>query len=129
MIVCFGLNSWIIFDHYAAKKMVTSSNIVMSKQGVQKFPAFIICRDTPFNDRKKDMSKLADFTANTLSLAYYAYGPTGYIEPNSTLLKEEYVYSISRGMCYILKYTEKVGLFFLFLDTINDIEDHFFCYC
>ena len=117
MIVCFGLNSWIIFDHYAAKKMVTSSNIVMSKDGVQKFPAIIICRDKPYDDPKKDMSKLEDFIANTLSLYYWVYGPTGYIDTNSTLLKREYVYSISRGMCYVLKFTGAVNMSLILCDT------------
>ena len=96
----------------------------MTEQGVQNFPAFIICREEPYIDGNKQMSNLSDFLNNTLYLSYHVYDPTGFIELNSMLLKREYVYSITRGMCYILKYTEKVNLFYACFDIISNIN-HF----
>ena len=109
----FGLfcaNSYMIFEQYIGKKMVTSSNVVAVETNTQAMPAIVICRENAFTDVTKDMSKLDAFLDNTLSLNYAVDDNNDeiYLETNSSALKREYVYSFTRGLCYVLKYIPKV---------------------
>ena len=113
VLILFGLfcsNSYIIFEQYIGKKTVTSSNVVAVKTNTQAMPAIVICRENAFTDVKKDMSKLDAFLDNTLSLIYYVDDNNDniYLETNASVLKREYVYSFTRGLCYVLKYIPKV---------------------
>ena len=111
VLVLFGLfcaNSYMIFEQYIGKKMVTSSNVLVVKNNIQAMPAIVICRENAFTDVKQDMSKLDAFNMNTLKLDYDVEDKDGVLEYNSTRLKREYVYSLTRGLCYVLKYIPKV---------------------
>ena len=113
VLVLFGLfcsNSYMIFEQYIGKKTVTSSNVVAVETNMQAMPAIVICRENAFTDVKKDMSKLDAFLHNTLNLTYYVDDNNDeiYLETNSSALKREYVYSFTRGLCYVLKYIPKV---------------------
>ena len=112
-LILFGLfcaNSYMIFEQYIGKKTVTSSNIVAVETNMQVMPAIVICRENAFTDVTKDMSKLDAFLDNTLSLNYAVDDNNDeiYLETNSSALKREYVYSFTRGLCYVLKYIPKV---------------------
>ena len=110
-LVLFGLfcaNSYVIFEQYIGKKMITSSNVVIVKNNIQAMPAIVICRENAFTDVNQDMSKLDAFIMNTLKLAYDVEDKDGLLEYNSTRLKREYVYSFTRGLCHVLKYIPKV---------------------
>ena len=112
-LILFGLfcaNSYMIFEQYIGKKTVTSSNVVAVETNTQAMPAIVICRENAFTDVTKDMSKLDAFLDNTLSLIYYVDDNNDeiYLETNSSALKREYVYSFTRGLCYVLKYIPKV---------------------
>ena len=108
--ICFIFFSYITFKHFIDGKTVTSSNIAVSDDGVQVLPAIIICREKAY-DRHTEMYRLDDFLNNTMKLQYYLddenYIP---IEENSTQLKRESVYSITRGHCVVLKYIKKVNI-------------------
>ena len=113
VLVLFGLfcsNSYMIFEQYIGKKTVTSSNVVAVETNTQAMPAIVICRENAFTDVKKDMSKLDAFLDNTLSLNYAVDDNNDeiYLETNSSALRREYVYSFTRGLCYVLKYIPKV---------------------
>ena len=113
VLVLFGLffsNSYMIFEQYIGKKTVTSSNVVAVETNTQAMPAIVICRENAFTDVTKDMSKLDAFLDNTLSLNYAVDDNNDeiYLETNSSALKREYVYSFTRGLCYVLKYITKV---------------------
>ena len=113
VLVLFGLfcsNSYMIFEQYIGKKTVTSSNVVAVETNTQAMPAIVICRENAFTDVTKDMSKLDAFLDNTLNLIYYVDDNNDniYLETNSSALKREYVYSFTRGLCYVLKYIPKV---------------------
>ena len=113
VLVLFGLfcsNSYMIFEQYIGKKTVTSSNVVAVETNMQHMPAIVICRENAFTDVKKDMSKLDAFLDNTLSLNYAVDDNNDeiYLETNSSALRREYVYSFTRGLCYVLKYIPKV---------------------
>ena len=113
VLVLFGLfcaNSYMIFEQYIGKKMVTSSNVLVVKNNIQAMPAIVICRENAFTDVTKDMSKLDAFLDNTLNLNYAVDDNNDeiYLETNSSELKREYVYSFTRGLCYVLKYIPKV---------------------
>ena len=111
-LILFGLfcaNSYMIFEQYIGKKMVTSSNVVVVETERQTLPAIVICRENAFTDGKKDMSNLDAFLNNTLSLSYDVSDkendPLG---KNSTRLKRQYIYSFTRGLCHVLKYIPQV---------------------
>ena len=70
LVVLFVANSWLIFKYYISSKEVTSSSVKLNYVGKQTMPAIIICRDLPFSNVKKDMSRLKDYKNNTLSLNY-----------------------------------------------------------
>ena len=113
VLILFGLfcsNSYMIFEQYIGKKTVTSSNVVAVETNMQAMPAIVICRENAFTDVTKDMSKLDAFLDNTLNLIYYVDDNNDniYLETNSSALKREYVYSFTRGLCYVLKYIPKV---------------------
>ena len=112
-LILFGLfcaNSYMIFEQYIGKKTVTSSNVVAVETNMQAMPAIVICRENAFTDVTKDMSKLDAFLDNTLYLIYYVDDNNDniYLENNSSALKREYIYSFTRGLCYVLKYIPKV---------------------
>ena len=116
VLILFGLfcsNSYMIFEQYIGKKMVTSSNVVAVETNTQAMPAIVICRENAFTDVSKDMSKLDAFLENTLHLTYYVDDNNDgvfehYLDTNSSTLKREYAYSFTRGLCYVLKYIPKV---------------------
>ena len=111
LIVLFMANSWLIFQYYISSKEVTSSSVILNYVGKQTMPTIIICRDLPFSNVKKDMSKLKDYKDNTLSLNYEVLDYNqDYITKNSTDLEVDHVYSFSRGLCEVLKYKPKVML-------------------
>ena len=75
-------------------------------------PAIIICRENAYTDVSRDMLTLNDFINNTFDLVYDLYHdkdsePIAY---NSTNIRREYIYSFTRGYCYILKFIPKVTL-------------------
>ena len=112
-LILFGLfcaNSYMIFEQYIGKKMVTSSNVVVIETEKQTLPAIVICRENAFTDGQKDMSKLDAFLDNTLNLIYYVDDNNDgiYLETISSTLKRESVYSFTRGFCHVLKYMPKV---------------------
>ena len=111
-LILFGLfcsNSYMIFEQYIGKKMVTSSNVVVVETEKQTMPAVIICRENAFTDGKKDMSNLDAFLNNTLSLSYdVSDKENDPLEKNSTRLKRQYIYSFTRGLCHVLKYIPQV---------------------
>ena len=94
-LILFGLfcaNSYMIFEQYIGKKMVTSSNVVVVETDRQTLPAIVICRENAFTDGKKDMSKLDAFLNNTLSLTYDVSDKDNHpLEKNSTRLKQQYI--------------------------------------
>ena len=108
----FGLfcaNSYMIFEQYIGKKMVTSSNVVVVETERQTLPAIVICRENAFTDGKKDMSKLDAFLNNTLSLTLdVSDKENDPLEKNSTRLKRQYIYSFTRGLCHVVKYIPQV---------------------
>ena len=111
-LILFGLfcaNSYMIFEQYIGKKMVTSSNVVVVETEKQTLPAVVICRENAFTDGKKDMSKLDAFINNTLSLTYdVSDKENDPLEKNSTRLKRQYIYSFTRGLCLVLTYIPQV---------------------
>ena len=115
-LVLFGLfisNSWFIFDYYIMKKMVTSSNMVITTEGTQSIPAIIVCRANPFSDVKKDMSTLKNFLNNSMKLNYMIHAPNGDnltsdSTSKSTRFSESYIYSFYRGLCVVIKYKTPV---------------------
>ena len=87
--------------------MVSSSTIVKVEE--QTMPAIIICRENAFAEVNRDMLKLDDFLNNTLDLAYDVMDKNAYpIAYNSTEIRREYIYSFTRGHCYVLKFIPKV---------------------
>ena len=58
LVVLFMANSWLIFEYYISSKEVTSSSVKLNYVGKQTMPAIIICREVPFSNVKKNMSKL-----------------------------------------------------------------------
>ena len=111
-LILFGLfcaNSYMIFEQYIGKKMVTSSNVVVVETEKQTLPAIVICRENAFTDGKKDMSKLDAFLNNTLSLTLdVSDKENDPLEKNSTRLKRQYIYSFTRGLCHVVKYIPQV---------------------
>ena len=111
-LILFGLfcaNSYMIFEQYIGKKMVTSSNVVVVETERQTLPAIVICRENAFTDGKKDMSKLDAFLNNTLSLTLdVSDKENDPLEKNSTRLKRQYIYSFTRGLCHVVKYIPQV---------------------
>ena len=111
-LILFGLfcaNSYMIFEQYIGKKMVTSSNVVVVETEKQTLPAIVICRENAFTDGKKDMSKLDAFLNNTLSLILDVSDTENHpLEKNSTRLKRQYIYSFTRGLCHVVKYIPQV---------------------
>ena len=111
-LILFGLfcaNSYMIFEQYIGKKMVTSSNVVVVETERQTLPAIVICRENAFTDGKKDMSKLDAFLNNTLSLILDVSDTENHpLEKNSTRLKRQYIYSFTRGLCHVVKYIPQV---------------------
>ena len=111
-LILFGLfcaNSYMIFEQYIGKKMVTSSNVVVVETDRQTLPAIVICRENAFTDGKKDMSKLDAFLNNTLSLTLdVSDKENDPLEKNSTRLKRQYIYSFTRGLCHVVKYIPQV---------------------
>ena len=111
-LILFGLfcaNSYMIFEQYIGKKMVTSSNVVVVETEKQTLPAVVICRENAFTDGKKDMSKLDAFLNNTLSLILDVSDTENHpLEKNSTRLKRQYIYSFTRGLCHVVKYIPQV---------------------
>ena len=111
-LILFGLfcaNSYMIFEQYIGKKMVTSSNVVVIETEKQTLPAIVICRENAFTDGKKDMSKLDAFLNNTLSLTLdVSDKENDPLEKNSTRLKRQYIYSFTRGLCHVVKYIPQV---------------------
>ena len=111
-LILFGLfcaNSYMIFEQYIGKKMVTSSNVVVVETERQTLPAIVICRENAFTDGKKDMSKLDAFLNNTLSLILdVSDTENDPLEKNSTRLKRQYIYSFTRGLCHVVKYIPQV---------------------
>ena len=111
-LILFGLfcaNSYMIFEQYIGKKMVTSSNVVVVETDRQTLPAIVICRENAFTDGKKDMSKLDAFLNNTLSLILDVSDTENHpLEKNSTRLKRQYIYSFTRGLCHVVKYIPQV---------------------
>ena len=111
-LILFGLfcaNSYMIFEQYIGKKMVTSSNVVVVETEKQTLPAVVICRENAFTDGKKDMSKLDAFLNNTLSLTLdVSDKENDPLEKNSTRLKRQYIYSFTRGLCHVVKYIPQV---------------------
>ena len=106
----FCVNSWLIFSQFVGRKMVSSSTIVRAEK--QTMPAIIICRENAFTDVNRDMLTLNDFINNTFDLVYDLYHdkdsePIAY---NSTNIRREYIYSFTRGYCYVLKFISKVTL-------------------
>ena len=108
LVICFLLNSWVIFTHYIRGKMVTSSEVTINPKGKQLMPNMLICRETAY-DTVREMAKLEDYLDNTMKLEYKIDDEDGSpVEWNSTKLKRASVYSMKRGHCYVLKYTKKV---------------------
>ena len=111
-LILFGLfcaNSYMIFEQYIGKKMVTSSNVVVVETERQTLPAIVICRENAFTDGQKDMSKLDAFLNNTLSLTLdVSDKENDPLEKNSTRLKRQYIYSFTRGLCHVVKYIPQV---------------------
>ena len=105
----FCVNSWLIFSQFVGRKMVSSSTLVRAEE--QTMPAIIICRENAFTDVNREMLKLDDFWNNTLDLTYDVMDensdPMAY---NSTDIRREYIYSFTRGHCYVLKFLPKVAL-------------------
>ena len=106
----FCVNSWLILSQFVGRKMVSSSTIVRAEK--QTMPAIIICRENAYTDVSRDMLTLNDFINNTFDLVYDLYHdkdsePIAY---NSTNIRREYIYSFTRGYCYILKFIPKVTL-------------------
>ena len=58
LVVLFVANSWLIFTYYISSKEVTSSSVKLNYVGKQTMPAIIICREVPFSNVKKNMSRL-----------------------------------------------------------------------
>ena len=75
-------------------------------------PAIIICRENAYTDVNRDMLTLNDFINNTFDLVYDLYHDkeSDPIAENSTNIRREYIYSFTRGYCYILKFIPKVTL-------------------
>lgn len=89
--------------------MVSSSTIFKAEE--QTMPAIMICRENAFTDVNREMLKLDDFWNNTLDLTYDVMDENS--EPmayNSTDIRREYIYSFTRGHCYVLKFMPKVTL-------------------
>ena len=109
LVLCFVINSWHICQYFIDGKRVTSRNMKVNMKVPQKMPAIIICRKKAYNDPRKDMSHLEDYLENTMKLNYSVYGENyKNIELNSAELKQEYVYSFTRGLCIVLKYVPEV---------------------
>ena len=106
----FCLNSWLIFSQFVGRKMVSSSTIIRVDK--QTMPAIIICRENAYTDVNRDMLTLNDFINNTFDLVYDLYHDKD-LDPipyNSNNIRREYIYSFTRGYCYVLKFIPKVTL-------------------
>ena len=109
LMVLFVANSWFIFEYFISSKEVTSSSVKLNYVGKQTMPAILICREFPFSDVKKNMSRLKDYMDNTLSLSYDVIDINqDYIDTDSPDLERVQIYSFSRGLCEVLKYKPKV---------------------
>ena len=106
----FCVNSWLILSQFVGRKMVSSSTIVRAEK--QTMPAIIICRENAYTDVSRDMLTLNDFINNTFDLVYDLYHDkeSDPIAENSTNIRREYIYSFTRGHCYVLKFIPKVTL-------------------
>ena len=130
----FICNSTVIFQHFIARKKVTSSEDIPNEALVP--PAIFVCRELAFTAEMAPMVKLEDFLNNTLNLNYSMYikgndilmlvsnngvkkNPTIQIGRNPTIanaprslyesyFRIEYVYSFSRGLCYKFLFLSKV---------------------
>ena len=130
----FVCNSIVIFQHFIARKKVSSSEDIPNEALIP--PAIFICRELAFTDEMAPMAKLDDFLNNTLNLNYSMYiksndilmllsnngvkknpmiqigrNPTNANAPRSayeSYLRIEYVYSFSRGLCYKFLFLSKV---------------------
>ena len=72
-------------------------------------PAIVVCRENAFTDVKKDMLSKDSFINNTLKLNYWITDPNyEYLTDESTTLEWQYIYSFTRGLCTVLKYTPEV---------------------
>ena len=103
--LCFILNSYIIFDEYIGGKTLLSSDLQPSTDGHLMAPGILICSSRAYKT-KSLVTDMADYKKNTMALddfliaAYYLDDDSHDVNSIGKLFKP--IYTPHYGTCYSL---------------------------